>query len=374
MVDDELISGIKLKDSPVIPCEPCLLVKAKTKPIPTSRTGKRATEFGELVYSDIWGPATTRTVGHAEYYAIFIDDAKRWITVDLMHRKSETFGNYRNYEAWLKTQFNANIKTFQSDKGGEYTSTEFSQHMKSKGTIHHFSVHDVHGQNGVPERAHYTLLDGVRALLSASGLPASLWGEALKHMVWIRNRSRTKALDRMTPYEAVYGEKPTLKGVREWGSPCWVTRKTLKIRERAEEGRWIGFDSSSKGHRIYWPTRRSISVEHDVNFAPAPDPPLLEGEIGEIYFDFDDSDETSDPPAKPAIKISPEPVNVIDQGDQEAVKTQNLDQRQPEANEIQSVEQTIPNPEPYEHIPAVKAPARQPWHQAYHDTSNILES
>jgi hypothetical protein len=237
MVEEGIITGIKLKNEPATPCKPCLLAKAKKKPIPNSRSGKHATKLGELVYSDVWGPATTRTVGHAEYYVIFIDDAKRWISIDLMRRKSEVLDNYKNYEAWLKTQFDTTLKTFQSDKGGEYTSKEFLQHTKSKGTVHRFSVHEVHGQNGVPERAHYTLLDGVRALLSASGLPASLWGEALKHMVWIRNRSPTKALDGMTPYEAVYGEKPTLKGVREWGSLCWITRKSSKISERTKEGR-----------------------------------------------------------------------------------------------------------------------------------------
>lgn len=185
MVNEGLIDGIKLKNDPPTPCKPCLLAKAKRKPIPSSRTGNRATKLGELVYSDVWGPATTRTIGHAEYYVIFVDDANRWISIDLMRKKSEVFANYKNYEAWLKTQFGVDIKTFQSDKGGEYTSAEFLQHTKSKGTVHRFSVHDVHGQNGVPEQAHYTLLDGVRALLSASGLPASLWGEALKHMVWI---------------------------------------------------------------------------------------------------------------------------------------------------------------------------------------------
>ena len=377
MITDGLISGIKLKDAPETPCKPCLLAKAKKKPLPTSRSGNRATKFGELVYSDVWGPATTRTIGHAEYYVIFVDDAKRWITVDLMRKKSEVFDNYKAYEAWLKTQFDADLRTFQSDKGGEYTSHEFQQHTKSKGTIHRFSVHDVHGQNRVPERAHYTLLDGVRALLTASGLPAALWGEALKHMVWIRNRSPAKALDGMTPYEALYGQKPTLKGVREWGSLCWVTRKGSKIHARAEEGRWIGFDGSSKGHRIYWPTRRTISVEYDVNFTPAPDPPLLEGEIGEVLFDFDSEPE---PDATSPVRSHQEPSKVTDQGDQEAVRTLNLDRRQPEAPPAdsteqieQSIEESIPNPLPNEEL-AVKPPARRPWLQTYHDPSNILPS
>ncbi|KAF9653287.1 hypothetical protein BDM02DRAFT_3087698, partial [Thelephora ganbajun] len=74
MVDEGLITGIRLKDSPATACKPCLLAKAKKKPIPNSRTGRRATKLGELIYSDVWGPATTRTVGHAEYYITFIDD------------------------------------------------------------------------------------------------------------------------------------------------------------------------------------------------------------------------------------------------------------------------------------------------------------
>ena len=161
MVNERLITGVKLRDEPATPCKPCLLEKVKRKLIPISRTRERATKLSELVYSDVWGPATTQTVRHAEYYVIFVDDAKCWIAVNLMCHKSEVLDDYRNYEAWLKTQFNASIKTFQSDKGREYTSNKFLQHTKSRGTIHHFSVHNIHGQNGVPEHAHYTLLDGV---------------------------------------------------------------------------------------------------------------------------------------------------------------------------------------------------------------------
>ena len=116
-------------------------------------------------------------------------------------------------------------------------------------------------------------------------------------------------------------------------------------------------------------------MEYDVNFTPAPDPPLLEGEIGEIYFDFDAAEETSDPPAKPSTEVSPEPVKIVDQGDQEAVTTQNPDEHhdtQPEQSK--PLEESIPNPEPYENVPAVKAPARRPWYQAYHDASNVIES
>ena len=113
-------------------------------------------------------------------------------------------------------------------------------------------------------------------------------------------------------------------------------------------------------------------MEYDVNFMPAPDPPLLEGEIGDMNFDFDDFDETSEPLAKATADVDRKPV--IDQGNQEAVKTQNLDKPNLETTQPEQFEQPVPDPQPFENTPTIKAPTRRPWHRAYHDTSNILES
>ena len=44
-----------------------------------------------------------------------------------------------------------------------------------------------------------TLLERIRAFAHGSGLPKSLWGEALRHAVWLKNRTGTRALDGKTP-------------------------------------------------------------------------------------------------------------------------------------------------------------------------------
>ena len=41
---------------------------------------------------------------------------------------------------------------------------------------------------------------------------------------------------------------------------------------RAKEGRWVGFDMESKGHRIFWPGKGSITVEQSVTFERPPTP------------------------------------------------------------------------------------------------------
>jgi hypothetical protein len=90
-------------------------------------------------------------------------------------------------------------------------------------------------------------LEKTRALLHQSKLPKNLWGEAIHHAVWLKNRTSTRALpDGKTPYE--------------------LLNKGTKLDGRAGIGRWLGFDEESNAHRIYWPERRSVSVERSIRF------------------------------------------------------------------------------------------------------------
>jgi hypothetical protein len=117
----------------------------------------------------------------------------------------------------------------------------------------------------------------MRALLLASGLPRNLWAEAMSHSIWLQNRSSTRALDGKTPYEMVTGKKPYLGGILEFGVAAYVKDLTAgKLDACAQKGRFVGYDSESKGYHIYWPEKRSVSVERNVVFNP--DDLLTEGD------------------------------------------------------------------------------------------------
>ena len=77
-------------------------------------------------------------------------------------------------------------------------------------------------KNGVAERQNQTILERVHVLLHSTGLLRTLWGEAAHHVVWLMNRTSTKAVKGMTPYKAAFGKKPNLSKVREWGERVWV--------------------------------------------------------------------------------------------------------------------------------------------------------
>ena len=77
----------------------------------------------------------------------------------------------------------------------------------------------------------------------------------------------TKAVEGMTPYEAAFGKKPNLRGLREWGERVWVrVEKGNKLGGRVREGRWIGIDDDSKGMRVYWPDTTTVTVERNTYY------------------------------------------------------------------------------------------------------------
>lgn len=82
-----------------------------------------------------------------------------FVLLYLLKSKDQTFDAYTKFEAWSNTQLDTKIKRLRSDHGGEYKST--------------------------------ILVERASALLHASGLPKYLWGEALMHITWLKNRTVT---------------------------------------------------------------------------------------------------------------------------------------------------------------------------------------
>ena len=85
--------------------------------------------------------------------------------------------------------------------------------------------------------------------------------------MWLQNRTPAKALDGKTPYKMLNKSKPYLGGIQEFGTAAYVKDlKAGKLDACTQQGRFVGYDSKSKGFRIYWPTKRSITVERNVVF------------------------------------------------------------------------------------------------------------
>jgi hypothetical protein len=268
LAENGLVSSIKVDLSSGEPtfCESCVYAKATQKPIRKTCEGDQATEFAEEIHTDLWGPAPVATLGGRRYYISFTDDKTQLTYLHLLRQKSDAFDTYKQFEAWCSTQHSAQVKTLHSDRGGEYLGKAFTMHLQAAGTKQKLTVHDTPQHNGVTERLNCTLMEKVRAMLHDSGLQRTLWGEAVKHAVWLKNRTPTKALDGGTPLEATTGKKPNLSRTRPWGSKVWVcTENGDKLRGRVEEGQWVGIDEASENRcRVFWPGGCRITVERNI--------------------------------------------------------------------------------------------------------------
>jgi len=270
LIDKRILTGVTVRDRDVEFCEVCALAKIKRHPFPKSRTHP-AQNVGDVIHTDLWGPAPVIALGGGQYSILFIDEYSRYGVVEFPRAKDESFREYKNYESWLWVQFERSIKCLQSDRGGEFTGNEFNEYLRERGTVRHLNVHDSPQSNGIAERCNGVLVEHARAMLIDSGLPKFLWKEAVRFSMWIRNRTTTHHLDGRTPYEVLYGIKPEVGDIHLWGSRVWVRSLTAgKLDPRGREGRFVGYDGESKGCRIYWTDSRTIGVERDLIFEDRP--------------------------------------------------------------------------------------------------------
>ncbi|GJT65163.1 retrotransposon protein, putative, ty1-copia subclass [Tanacetum coccineum] len=149
------------------------------------------------------------------------DDFIRYGYVYLMKHKHEVFETFKVFQNEVENQLGKKIKAIRSDRGGEYLSHEFVNHMKSCGIVSQLTPPYTPQHNEVSERGNQTLLDMVQSMMNLTTLPKSFWGYALDSVACILNMVPTKKVER-TPYEIWHGKAPKLSYLRVLGCEALV--------------------------------------------------------------------------------------------------------------------------------------------------------
>lgn len=110
-------------------------------------------------------------------------------------------------------------------------SKEFNDFLEEERIKRQLSVEYCPQQNGVAERANRTLVEMARCMLLQSGVPNSLWPEAI-NTAYIRNRCPTKILENSTPIEDWSTEKPYVGFMRIFGS------KVIALEKKQSRGKF----------------------------------------------------------------------------------------------------------------------------------------
>ena len=89
----------------------------------------------DLVHTDVCGPFRSATRDGKRYYVTFTDDFSRYGYVYLIKHKSETFEVFKEFQNEVENQLGKKIKVLRFDRGGEYLSIKFFDHLRDCGIV-----------------------------------------------------------------------------------------------------------------------------------------------------------------------------------------------------------------------------------------------
>ncbi len=248
-------------------CETCIGGKHHRSPFSSSTT--QTTEILELVHSDVCGKIQEKSLGGGEYFLTFTDDRTRYTWVYILKTKDQVFDCFLKWKALVERQSKQKLKILRTDNGGEYTSNKFEGYLREEGIRHERTVPKTPEQNGVAERLNRTLVESARSMLLDANLSKSYWAEAISTAVYLRNRCPTKAVLRMTPFEAWHGEKPGVDHLRVFGCDSYAhipKDERGKLDTKARKCILLGYGEETKGYRLYDVMTRKIIHSRDVRF------------------------------------------------------------------------------------------------------------
>jgi hypothetical protein len=115
----------------------------------------------------------------------------------------------------LETQTGMKVKRLHSDGGGEFINDTLKSFCRMKGISLFWPPKDKHQLNGMAENCVQLAKLGIRKLLRGCGLPdIPYWRYAARHFMFTWNRLMVSKYTGKTPYELLFGKKPTCE---RWG-------------------------------------------------------------------------------------------------------------------------------------------------------------
>ena len=121
----------KVQDNNIV-CEGCALGKHARGNFPKNEAW-RAQCLLQLVYSDLFGPMQTQSMGKASYVLTFIDDFSRYCWGFFLKYKDEAFEFFKSFKASVENQRRYIIKCLRTDHSSEFFSNDFLKFFRDSG-------------------------------------------------------------------------------------------------------------------------------------------------------------------------------------------------------------------------------------------------
>ncbi len=250
-------------------CESCKLAKAKRKPCNTSRT--RATKPLERIHSDLVGAITPCSFSTgAKYIVTFTDDFSRFAMAFSIENKTEihlAMSKYLKEMRLLLGNSDYKIVSMRTDGGTEYLNPQMRQLMRRENIELTPCNPYTPKHNGCAERINLEIEEKIRANLVSAKMPTSFWGYALRHVMYVHNRTPNKSVDFKTPFEMLLNRQPTVRYLRRFGCAAYYLDPKAKVNSKFAPRGKLGFliECNASGYTLLdaksKTTRRTKNVD-----------------------------------------------------------------------------------------------------------------
>ncbi|GKC10846.1 zinc finger, CCHC-type containing protein [Tanacetum coccineum] len=180
MTRKDLVEGIPRLNHAGQICDACLLGKHSRKPFPNQAKFRSKNPL-YLVYGDLCGPISPATQSEKKLIFLLMDDCTRFMWAYFLTSKDQAFDTFKEFRQRIETEMRLKLRMLRTDRGGEFTSNEFTKYCKKNGIARQLTAPYPPQQNGVVERRNGTVLSTTRSMMKAMKLPLNFWAEAVRH-------------------------------------------------------------------------------------------------------------------------------------------------------------------------------------------------
>ncbi|GJX16863.1 zinc finger, CCHC-type containing protein [Tanacetum coccineum] len=223
MAQRDLVHGIPAIKHTTQVCDVCLIGKHSRAPFP-KKAKARSTSPLDLVYGDLCGPITPPTPSGKKNIFLLVDDYSGYMWAYFLKSKDQAFDTFKEYKKSIENELRTTLKMLRTDRGGEFRSNKFTQYCKEN---------------------------------------------AVRHAIYILNSVPTKALEDITPYEAIKQRKPNLENLEIFGCITYAkvpSQYLTKLDDRITKMVYLGNEQGSKAYRLFDPTTQRICISRDAKF------------------------------------------------------------------------------------------------------------
>lgn len=173
----------------------------------------------------------------------------------------------------IESQSGYKCRSLWSDCGSEF----LNQKVRTLLAVEHCTIYTsaprTPQQNGKSERSNRTIIELARTMLTSSGLPETLWGEACCTAAYLHNRVNLAGDGTVTPFEKWFHRKPDLSHIHSFGLQIQILdkpRSGTKWSPKTRLAHLVGYTQRRNTYRCFVSSDDEVRITCDVIFRSHP--------------------------------------------------------------------------------------------------------